>query len=78
MPELTFAQKSAEEYNAADREGRKTGPQSETHRKVAMKLEEIAKKKDTAITSIALAYVMHKAPVFHLPSPSTQFSTDIA
>ncbi|SMY28430.1 unnamed protein product [Zymoseptoria tritici ST99CH_1A5] len=54
--------KSAEEYNAADREGRKTGPQSETHRKVAMKLEEIAKKKDTAITSIALVYVMHKAP----------------
>jgi aryl-alcohol dehydrogenase-like predicted oxidoreductase len=37
--------------------------QSESARKVALKLDEIAKKKNTAITSIALAYVMHKAPV---------------
>jgi len=54
--------KSAEEYNDAERDGRKMGPQSEKHRKMAMKLDEIAKKKNTAITSVALAYVMHKAP----------------
>jgi len=54
--------KSAEAYNAADREGRKMGPQNEHYRRVAEKLDEIAKKKDTLITSIALAYVMHKAP----------------
>jgi aryl-alcohol dehydrogenase-like predicted oxidoreductase len=47
------------------------GPQSEKHRKMAMKLDEIAKKKDTAITSIALAYVMHKAPVRCTLSRST-------
>lgn len=54
--------KSAEEFNAADREGRKMGPQSEKHRRVAEKLDELAKKKGTLITSVALAYVMHKSP----------------
>ena len=44
-------------------EGRKTqdGP-SEAVIKVTDILEKIAKEKDTAITSVALAYVMHKTP----------------
>ncbi|KAM0713655.1 hypothetical protein Q7P37_010617 [Cladosporium fusiforme] len=54
--------KSAEEFNAAEREGRKMGPQTEANRKVALKLDELAKKKGTQITSVALAYIMHKAP----------------
>lgn len=54
--------KSEEEFNAADREGRKMGPQTEEQRRIASKLDELAKKKGTQITSIALAYIMHKAP----------------
>lgn len=54
--------KTAEEFNAADREGRKMGPQTDAHRKVALKLDELAKKKGTQITSVALAYIMHKVP----------------
>lgn len=54
--------KSAEEYNAADRDGRKMGPQNEKFRSMAEKLDVIAKKKGTLITSVAMAYVMHKAP----------------
>jgi aryl-alcohol dehydrogenase-like predicted oxidoreductase len=56
--------KSKEEYQRADREGRKMGEQPEKYARIAAKLEEIAnrKGKGTLITSIALAYVMHKAP----------------
>ncbi|KAK5172788.1 uncharacterized protein LTR77_002908 [Saxophila tyrrhenica] len=56
--------KSKEEYNAADREGRKMGEQPEKYVRIAGKLEEIAgrKEKGTLITSVALAYVMAKAP----------------
>lgn len=54
--------KSAEEFNAADREGRKMGPQTDQHRRVALKLDELAQAKDTQITSVALAYILHKAP----------------
>jgi diketogulonate reductase-like aldo/keto reductase len=56
--------KSREEYQRADREGRKFGDQPEKHARIAAKLEEIAnrKGKNVLITSIALAYVMHKAP----------------
>lgn len=54
--------KSAEQYNAEDREGRKMGPQNPKYERIAAKLEKFAKEKNTAITSIALAYVMHKAP----------------
>ncbi|KAK0875328.1 hypothetical protein LTR87_010818 [Friedmanniomyces endolithicus] len=54
--------KSAEQYNAPDRDGRKTGAQDPKYERIAAKLETLAKKKDTAITSIALAYVMHKTP----------------
>ncbi len=51
--------RSADEYT---REGRKMGPQDETHRRMSTKLNELAHKKNTLPTSIALAYVMHKAP----------------
>jgi hypothetical protein len=51
--------KSAEDYQ---REGRKMGAQDEKHRRVGEKLEQLAKKKNTLATSIALAYVMHKVP----------------
>lgn len=56
--------KSREEYQRADREGRKMGDQPEKYARIASKLEDIAnrKGKGTLITSIALAYVMHKAP----------------
>ena len=56
--------KSKEEYNRADREGRKMGEQPEKYARIAGKLEEIAKKKgkEASITGVALAYVMHKAP----------------
>ena len=42
--------------------GRNLGGPTENHVKLTDKLEEIANKKNTAITSVALAYVMHKAP----------------
>lgn len=42
--------------------GRNMGPATETHIKISKKLEEIANKKGTLITSVALAYVMHKQP----------------
>lgn len=42
-------------------EGR-TGEQPENVKKVVVTLGEIAKRKDTQITSVAMAYVMHKAP----------------
>ena len=42
-------------------EGRQMPP-SPTHEQVTEVLEQIAKAKGTAITSVALAYVMHKAP----------------
>jgi aryl-alcohol dehydrogenase-like predicted oxidoreductase len=51
--------RSAEDYG---REGRKMGPQDETHRRMGAKLNELAAKKNTLPTSIALAYVMQKAP----------------
>jgi aryl-alcohol dehydrogenase-like predicted oxidoreductase len=54
--------KSAEEYNHPDRDGRKMGPQNPKYERLSKKLDEMAKKKGTIITSIALAYVMHKAP----------------
>lgn len=43
-------------------EGRQMGGASEAEIKVSKVLEGIAKKKDTEITSVALAYVMHKSP----------------
>ena len=43
-------------------EGRMMGPPSERDRKVSAVLEKLAGEKGTLITSVALAYVMHKAP----------------
>lgn len=43
-------------------EGRQMGPASEKEIAISKKLEEIASKKGSIITSVALAYVMHKAP----------------
>ena len=43
-------------------EGRNMGPASENHVKLTDALEKIADRKSTAITSVALAYVLHKAP----------------
>jgi hypothetical protein len=54
--------KSEEEFNAADREGRKMGPQTEEQRRITLRLDELAKKRGTQTASIALAYIMHKAP----------------
>ena len=58
--------KSREEYNArsGDDIGRQMGEQPEKYIRIAGVLEDIAKRKgnDTLITSVALAYVMHKAP----------------
>jgi aryl-alcohol dehydrogenase-like predicted oxidoreductase len=56
--------KSKEAYDAADRDGRQMGEQPEKYRKIAGVLEAIASRKATGtlITSVALAYVMHKAP----------------
>jgi aryl-alcohol dehydrogenase-like predicted oxidoreductase len=52
--------KTEEQRNKAN-EGRQVEA-SETDIKVSRALEAVAKRKNTAITSIALAYVMHKAP----------------
>ena len=53
--------RSAEDYAATDREGRKMG-QSENHRLIGEKLAQLAKQKKTQITSVALAYILLKAP----------------
>ncbi|KAK3904920.1 NADP-dependent oxidoreductase domain-containing protein [Staphylotrichum tortipilum] len=51
--------RSAEDYA---REGRKMGPQDEAHMRMGATLDALAARKGTLATSIALAYVMHKAP----------------
>ncbi|KAF7621009.1 NADP-dependent oxidoreductase domain-containing protein [Aspergillus flavus] len=51
--------RSAEDFS---REGRKMGPQDEKHRRLGEKLDQMAQQKNTKATSIAQAYVMHKAP----------------
>lgn len=50
------------DYAKAKEEGRKMAPPSEGQKKVSAALEKLAKEKATAITSVALAYVMHKYP----------------
>lgn len=54
--------KSEKQREASKNEGRQVGGPNETQIKVSKVLEEIAESKGTAITSVALAYVMHKAP----------------
>lgn len=53
---------TTEAKRKANEQGRNMFPPSETQIKISRKLEEIANKKNTQITSVALAYVMHKAP----------------
>ncbi|KAK9426897.1 NADP-dependent oxidoreductase domain-containing protein [Lipomyces doorenjongii] len=52
--------KTAEQRQSV--EGRKGRPATEKDILVSEKLEEIAAKKETTITSVALSYIMHKAP----------------
>ncbi|KAL8789678.1 MAG: hypothetical protein Q9195_006731 [Heterodermia aff. obscurata] len=51
-----------EEKHNAGGEGRQMGAASAKEEKISAVLETVAKKYDTALTSVALAYVMHKAP----------------
>ncbi|KAK6069028.1 norsolorinic acid reductase (aldo/keto reductase) [Seiridium cupressi] len=51
--------KSEEAYKV---EGRNMGPQDARHRRLGEKLDQIAQRKNTVPTSIALAYILHKAP----------------
>jgi len=57
-----FKNKKQREEMKARGEGRNMGGPSEKHLKLTDTLEEIANRKSTAITSVALAYVMHKTP----------------
>ena len=52
--------KTKEQLQSEDR--RKFRPQSENQEKLSAVLEGIANKRGTILTSIALAYVMHKTP----------------
>lgn len=52
--------KTKEQLKSEDR--RKFGPQSERQEKLSAILEGIANRKGTKMTSVALAYVMHKTP----------------
>ena len=52
--------RSASEFD--NEAARKVSGQDDKHRRVAEKLDQLAKKKNTLPTSIALAYVMHKVP----------------
>ncbi len=56
-----FKSEKQREAAKADK-GRNLAPPTERELKVVQVLEKIANKKGTLITSIALAYVMHKAP----------------
>lgn len=58
--------KKPEEYDDPNRDGRKMmAKQPDKYIRISEKLDEIAKRKDSIITSVALAYVMHKAPHVH-------------
>lgn len=54
--------KSAEQREHGNAEGRNFGEVTEKDIKISNALEEIANAKSTSITSVALAYVLHKAP----------------
>lgn len=54
--------KSEKQREETKVEGRNLGGPSEKQIKVSRALEDVANAKGTAITSVALAYVMHKAP----------------
>ncbi len=54
--------RTAEAFEQEKHEGRNMGAPTETVRAVSAVLENLAKTHSTAITSIALAYITHKAP----------------
>ena len=54
--------KTAKQRQEANNEGRKFGGPSEQDVKVSDVLEKLANAKQTAVTSVALAYILHKAP----------------
>ncbi|KAI4232666.1 MAG: hypothetical protein L6R40_007338 [Gallowayella cf. fulva] len=54
--------KTAEQREAVAGQGRNMAPPREKDVKVSAVLEKMAKAKGTALTSVALAYVLHKAP----------------
>ncbi|KAI4242540.1 MAG: hypothetical protein L6R42_010972 [Xanthoria sp. 1 TBL-2021] len=54
--------KTDEQFEQSKGEGRQFGGPTEEMRKVSAALNKIAKAKGTALTSIALRYVMHKSP----------------
>jgi aryl-alcohol dehydrogenase-like predicted oxidoreductase len=51
-----------QEKESNKEQGRNFHPQTEDQRKIAEKLNKVAKDKNTLLTSVALAYVRHKAP----------------
>lgn len=53
---------TTEEKRKNDEKGRNFGPPSDQHVAVSKVLESLANKRNTAITSIALAYIRHKYP----------------
>lgn len=55
--------KKPEEYDDPNREGRKVvAKQPEKYIQIAKKLDEIAQRKNTSVSNVALAYILHKAP----------------
>ncbi|KAI4109863.1 MAG: hypothetical protein LQ339_001647 [Xanthoria mediterranea] len=54
--------KTEEQFEQTKGQGRQFGPPDEQTRKVSAVLDKMAKAKGTALTSIALRYVMHKSP----------------
>lgn len=55
--------KKPEEYGDPNHDGRKmAGKQPDKYVRISKKLDEIAQRKGSIITSIALACLMHKAP----------------
>lgn len=53
---------TVQEKTASGEKGRNFRPQTEDQKRVSEKLATVAKAKNTLITSVALAYVMHKTP----------------
>jgi len=53
---------TVQEKQNNNEQGRNFAPQTEAQRKISEKLATVAKAKNTQITSVALAYVRHKAP----------------
>ena len=54
--------KTPEQYEKTKGEGRRMGERNENYVKVSKVLDEVAQRKKTHLVSVAMAYVMHKAP----------------